>query len=96
MKSFKGCGILIPQAKVSLQTTGLATQLLQIKDQYEYRDVSVERSFSMLRKLLAKDRKFKVHYVKQYMILHFGSCTWLLPSWLLIASFVEGLCVFVN
>ena len=38
--------------------------------------VSVERSFSMLQTLLAKDRNFKVENVKQYMILHFNSCTW--------------------
>ena len=36
----------------------------------------VERSFSMLRKLLAEDRNFKVENVKQYMILHINSCTW--------------------
>ena len=34
---------------------------------------SVERSFSMLRKLLAEDRHFKVEDVKQYTILHFNS-----------------------
>ena len=31
----EGSGILITQPKASLQTTGLATQLLKIKDQYE-------------------------------------------------------------
>ena len=35
LESFEGSGILVTQVKVSLQTTGLATQLLQIKDQYE-------------------------------------------------------------
>ena len=30
-----GCGILVTQAKVSLQISGLAGQLLRIKDQYE-------------------------------------------------------------
>ena len=35
----------------------------------------VERSFSMLQKLLAKDRNFKVKNVKQYMILDFNSRT---------------------
>ena len=33
--SFVGCGILVTQAKVSLQKSGLAGQLLKIKDQYE-------------------------------------------------------------
>ena len=35
MKSFQQSGILITQAKVSLQTTGLANQILKIKDQWE-------------------------------------------------------------
>ena len=34
-ESFVGCGILVPQAKISLQKSGLAGQLLKIKDQYE-------------------------------------------------------------
>ena len=33
--SFVGSGILVTQAKVSLQKSGLAGQLLKIKDQYE-------------------------------------------------------------
>ena len=35
MKSFVGCGVFVTQAKVSLQKSGLAGQLLKIKDQYE-------------------------------------------------------------
>ena len=34
-KSFAGSGILVTQAKVSLQKSGLAGQLLKIKNQYE-------------------------------------------------------------
>ena len=34
---------------------------------------SVERSFSMLKKLLAKDRNFKVENVRHYMVLHFNA-----------------------
>ena len=37
---------------------------------------SVERSFSMLKKLLAKDRNFKVENVRHCMILHFNVFTW--------------------
>ena len=37
---------------------------------------SVERCFSMLQKVLAKDRHIKVENVKQHMILHFNSCSW--------------------
>ena len=36
VESFAGSGILITQAKASLQKIGLAGQLLKIKDQYEY------------------------------------------------------------
>ena len=35
VESFVGSGILVTQAKVSLQKIGLAGQLLKIKDQYE-------------------------------------------------------------
>ena len=37
---------------------------------------SIERSFSMMRKLLAEDRKFEVEDINEYMILHFHSCIW--------------------
>ena len=147
VESFEGSGLLVNQAKGSLQTPGLATQLLKIKDQYEClvklidtmesakftikeavqaiqaldfgedtcsissyikkriqsndiskimsmarsdispavysllqhsqpTSASVERSFSMLKKLLAKDRNFSVQNVKHYMILHYNSCMW--------------------
>jgi len=33
--SFEGSGVSLTQTKVSSQTTGLAGQLLKIKDQYE-------------------------------------------------------------
>ena len=36
---------------------------------------SVESSFSMLKKLLAKDRDFKIENVRHYMILHFNAPT---------------------
>jgi len=34
VESFEGSGALVTQAKVNLQTTGLASQHLKIKDQY--------------------------------------------------------------
>ena len=37
---------------------------------------SVERSFSMLKNPLAKDRNFKVENVRHHMILHFNASTW--------------------
>ena len=36
---------------------------------------SVERSFSILKKLLAKNRNFKVENERRYMILHFNAST---------------------
>jgi len=35
VESFEGSGVLVTQAKVSLQTIGLASQLLKIKGQHE-------------------------------------------------------------
>ena len=37
---------------------------------------SEERSFCMLKKLLAKDKNFKVENVRHYMILHFNASNW--------------------
>ena len=42
----------------------------------QHTSASVERIFSMLKKLLAKDRNFKVENVRHYMILHFNACNW--------------------
>ena len=43
VKSFVGFGILVTQAKISLQKSGLAGQLLKIKDQYECRVKLMEK-----------------------------------------------------
>ena len=45
-KTFEGSGILATQAKVSLQTTGLGTQLFKIKDQYECLDQGFSNFFA--------------------------------------------------
>ena len=37
---------------------------------------SVERSFSLLKKLLAKGKNFKAENVPHHMILHFNASTW--------------------
>ena len=142
VENFVGSGILVAQARVSLQKSGFAGQLLKIKDQYEclvkliekmesaknmqskeavqaiqeldfgedtcsinqcikiriqnndiFKIINMERqdisptvyhmlqnslptsaslSFSMLKKLLAKDRNFKVENVRHY----FNASTW--------------------
>ena len=147
VESFVGSGILITQAKVSLQKSGFAGHLLKIKAQYECpvktiektksakytnnkalqaiqeldfgkdtcnvnqnikkrmennkiseiinmerqgispavyhmfqnsqpTSASVKKSFSMLKKLTAKNKNFKVENVRHYMILHFNASTW--------------------
>ena len=40
------------------------------------KSASVEKRFSMLKKLLAKDRNFKVENVRHYIILRFYASTW--------------------
>ena len=37
---------------------------------------SVERSFFILKKLLTKDRNFKVENVRHYMFIHINASTW--------------------
>ena len=139
VESFVGSRILVTQAKVSLQKSGLAGQLLKINDQYEClvkriekmesakqckqlknltlvktlatstntlkkrmqnndiseiinmerqdisqavyhmlqnsqpTSVSVGRSFSTMKKVLAKDKNSKVKNVRHYIILHFNA-----------------------
>ena len=41
----------------------------------QFKTASAEKSCSMLRKLLAKNRTIKVKNVKPYMFLHFDSFT---------------------
>ena len=38
VESFERSGISVTVSKVSLQATGLATEVLKVKDQYEYLD----------------------------------------------------------
>ena len=53
VESFVGSGILVTQAKISLQKSGLARQLLKIKDQYE-----------CLVKLIEKMEKCEVYHYR--------------------------------
>ena len=47
VESFVGSGILVTQAKLSLQKSGLAGQLLKIKDQYECLVMFIEKMESV-------------------------------------------------
>ena len=76
---------------------------LAVYNLYQYSQpttASVERSFSMLRKLLAKARNFKVENVKQhdftFQFLHLVIAELADYRRRGIASFVEDLHVFVN
>ena len=61
---------------MNIKRPGISPAVYSLLKHSQITTTSVERSFSMLRKLLAKDRKFKVKNVQQYMISHFNSCTW--------------------
>ena len=47
--------------------------MLQI---FQLTSTFVKRTFSLLKKLLTKDKNFKVENVRHYMILHFNTSTW--------------------
>jgi len=53
---------------------------------------SAERSFSMPKTLLAKDRNFRPENVQHYMISHFNSSTW----WLACGIMLQDLDLFHN
>ncbi|MEL7309854.1 MAG: hypothetical protein AAGK05_19800, partial [Pseudomonadota bacterium] len=54
-------------------TAGGVAKHLWIAPEVSASTASIERSFSMLKKLLAKDRNFKPHNVKQFIILYCNS-----------------------
>jgi len=78
-------------------------------DKAQLTTASVERSFSMLNKLLAKDRNVNAENEQHCMILHFNSSTWRLACSIMsqivdllrnstetcAASLVESLRVFL-
>ena len=53
---------------------------------------SVERRFSMLRKILDKERNFWIENVKYYLILHFNACMWQMIVGQLL--YLENFCAF--
>ena len=56
-----------------LDTSSVVYSLLQHS---RSTSASVERSFFMVKKLLAENRSMSVENVKRYMTLHYDSCMW--------------------
>ena len=68
VESFVGSGILVTQAKVSLQKCGLAGQLLKIKDQYECLVTLIEKmesaQYTKLKKQCKQSKNLNLTLVK--------------------------------
>ena len=59
-----------------MESQDISPAMYLMLQNFQLASASVERSFSMLKKLLAKDRNFKVKNLRHYMILHFNASTW--------------------
>ena len=59
---------------MSMERPDISPGFCSLLQRSQITTVSAERSFSILRKLPAKDRNFKVQNEKQLMTLHFNSC----------------------
>ena len=68
--------------KINMERQDISPAVYHMLQKSQPTSASVERSFSMLKKLLAKDISFKVENVRHYMILHFNASTWLLLLYL--------------
>ena len=61
---------------INMERQDILPVVYHILENFEPKSASVERSFSMLKNLLAKDRNFTVENVRHYMILHFNASAW--------------------
>ena len=61
---------------INIQRQHISPAVYHMLQNSQTTSASVERRFSMLKKLLAKDRNFKVENLRHYMILHFNASTW--------------------
>ena len=61
---------------VNMERQDISPAVYHMLQNSQPKSASAERSFAMLKKLLAKDRNFKVENVRHYMILHFNASTW--------------------
>ena len=61
---------------MNMERQGISPAVYHMLQNSQLTSAYVERSFSMLKKLLAEDRNFKVENVRHYMILYFKASTW--------------------
>ena len=61
---------------INMERQDISPAVYHILQNSQPTSASVERSLSMLKKRLAKDRNFKAENVRYYMILHFNASTW--------------------
>ena len=60
---------------INMERQDISPAVYHMLQNFQPTSASVEKSFSMLKKLLAKDRNFKVENVRHYMILDFNAST---------------------
>ena len=61
---------------INMEKQDISPAVYHMLQNFQHTSASVERSFSMLKKLFAKDRNFEVENVRHNMILHFNASTW--------------------
>ena len=61
---------------INMERQDLSPAVYHMPQNSQPTSASVKRSFSMLKKLFAKNRNFKVENKRHYMILHFNASTW--------------------
>ena len=61
---------------INMERQDISPAVYHMLENSQPTSASVERNLSMLKKLLVKDRNFKVENVRHYMILHFNASTW--------------------
>ena len=61
---------------INMEKQDISLAVSHVLQNFQPTSASVERSFSMLKKLLAKDRNFKVENERHYMILLSNASSW--------------------
>ena len=61
---------------INMERQDISPAVYHILQNSQPTPASVERSFFMLKKLLAKDRNLKAENVGHYIILHLNASTW--------------------
>ena len=60
----------------NIERQDISPAVYHMLQNFQPTSASVQKTFSMLKKLLAKHRNFKAENVRHYMILHFITSTW--------------------